>query len=150
MRAFVIKELAHPSKITLSYDASKPVPGKNQVLVDIYSAGLNFFDVSSKIKRLTSQFKWYILSQILQSQGTYQSKPPLPFTLGTEFAGRIDANSPIPEGCPYKPGDRVFGAALGAFAEKVAADWNGLLPLPDNITFDQGAGRFTSFPLSTA
>lgn len=35
----------------------------------------------------------------------------------------------------------MFGAALGSFADKVAADWNGILPLPDNISFDQGAGE---------
>lgn len=47
MRAFFIEQLAHPSKITLSYNAPEPVPGRNQVLVDVYSAGLNFFDVSA-------------------------------------------------------------------------------------------------------
>lgn len=31
-------------------------------------------------------------------------QPPLPFVLGTEFAGRISKDSPIPKGCPYKPG----------------------------------------------
>jgi len=80
-------------------------------------------------------------SQILQAQGKYQHKPPLPFVLGTEFSGRIASDSPIPDGCPFKPGDRVFGAALGSFADKVAVEPNALLALPDNITFDQGAGN---------
>ncbi len=57
--------------------------------------------------------------QILQMQGKYQRKPPLPFVAGAEFAGRIAKNSPIPKGCPYRPGDRVFGATQGAFADKV-------------------------------
>lgn len=39
----------------------------------------------------------------------------------------------------------MFGAALGSFADKVAADWNGLLPLPKNINFDQGAGKAWHF-----
>ncbi|KAJ3575128.1 hypothetical protein NP233_g1305 [Leucocoprinus birnbaumii] len=124
-----VNELAHHSKIALSRDVPEPVPGKDQVLVDVYSAGLNFFD-------------------ILQSQGKYQHKPPLPFILGTEFAGKIATDSPIPQGCPFKPGDRVFGAALGSFADKVAADWKGLLPLPGNITFDQGAGLYVTWPTS--
>ncbi|KAF5354780.1 hypothetical protein D9756_005294 [Leucocoprinus leucothites] len=113
MRAFVVKELAHPSRISLSRDVPEPVPGKNQVLVDIYSAGLNFFDVGAARNQTG-----------------------------------IAAGSPIPQGCPYKPGDRVFGAALGSFADKVAADWNGLLPLPENITFDQGAGLYITWPTS--
>ena len=78
--------------------------------------------------------------QILQSQGKYQHKPPLPFILGTEFAGKISQDSPIPKGCSLKRGQRVFGASLGSFADKVAVDFDRLIPLPDNITFDQGAG----------
>lgn len=80
--------------------------------------------------------------QILQAQGKYQNQPPLPFVLGTEFAGRISPNSPIPEGCPYKPGDRVFGATQGTYADKVAVKWRLILPLPHALTYDQGAGAY--------
>ncbi|KIM40120.1 hypothetical protein M413DRAFT_446274 [Hebeloma cylindrosporum] len=129
MRAFVVKELNHPSKISLSHDVPEPNANDNQVLVDIYSAGLNFFD-------------------ILQSQGKYQHKPALPFILGTEFAGKISQDSPIPKGCSLKRGQRVFGASLGSFADKVAVDFDRLIPLPDNITFDQGAGLYITWPTS--
>ncbi len=44
MRAFVVRELQHPSKISLE-NAPEPKPGPNYVLVDVYAAGLNFFDV---------------------------------------------------------------------------------------------------------
>lgn len=49
MRAFVIKQLGHPSKVELTTDAPdlKPVPGR--LLVDVYSAGLNFYDVSMHV-----------------------------------------------------------------------------------------------------
>lgn len=67
-------------------------------------------------------------------------KPPLPFVLGTEFAGRISQDSPLPKGCGFKHGDRVFGAGQGTFADKVAVDLARLLPLPDAMTYDQGAG----------
>ena len=83
--------------------------------------------------------------QLLQSQGKYQHQPPRPFVLGSELAGRIAANSPIPDGCPFRPGDRVFGGAQGAFGEQVAAEWNALVPLPDNMTYDQGAGAWFFF-----
>ncbi|CAL1707506.1 unnamed protein product [Somion occarium] len=129
MRAFVVKELVHPSKISVTNDAPEPIPGPGEVLVDIYSAALNFFD-------------------ILQSQGKYQIKPPLPFVLGSELAGKIAANSPIPKGCPYKPGDRIFGYAQGAYADKVATRWESLVPLPDNMSYDQGAGLFLTWPTS--
>ncbi|KAK2463267.1 hypothetical protein APHAL10511_004922 [Amanita phalloides] len=129
MRAFVVKKLSHPSNIPLAHGALEPRLGPSQILCDVYSAGLNFFD-------------------ILQAQGKYQNKPPLPFVLGTEFAGIVSCNSPIPEGCLFKPGDRVFGAAQGSFAEKVAADWKQLLSLPDALDYDQGAGLFVTWPTS--
>lgn len=45
MRGFVVKEYAHPSKISVVDNAPEPTVGADQVLVDVYSAGLNFFDV---------------------------------------------------------------------------------------------------------
>lgn len=78
--------------------------------------------------------------QILQAQGKYQVKPPFPFTLGAEFAGKIASTSLIPKGCPFKPGDRVFGSAQGALADRIAVKWRTIVPLPDSLTFDQGAG----------
>jgi NADPH:quinone reductase len=58
-----------------------------------------------------------------------------------ELAGKIADNSPIPEGCPFKPGQRVFGSAQGSYADRVCANWAALAPLPANMTFDQGAGE---------
>jgi NADPH2:quinone reductase len=47
-----------------------------------------------------------------------------------------------------KRGQRVFGAQLGCFADKAAVDVEQLLPLPDNLSFDQGAGIFVTWPTS--
>ncbi|ORY32517.1 alcohol dehydrogenase [Naematelia encephala] len=120
MKAFQVSQLAHPSKIPLTTDLPVPEPKEGQVLVDVYAAGLNFFD-------------------ILQAQGLYQTKPPLPFILGAEFAGRISASSPIPTGCPYKPGDKVFGYTQGAFAEHICVHPKVLLPIPRGISFEQAS-----------
>ncbi|KAG7098570.1 hypothetical protein E1B28_000503 [Marasmius oreades] len=129
MRAVVVKELAHHTKIPITKDAPEPQTSENQLLVDVYSTGLNFFD-------------------ILQAQGKHQSRPQLPFVLGTEFAGRISRNSPIPKGCKFNRGDRVFGAGQGAFADKVAVYPEQLLPLPDILTYDEGAGLYVTWPTS--
>ena len=48
MRAFVINQLNHPSKIELTKDAPEPKPVPGRIPVDVYSAGLNFFDVSTR------------------------------------------------------------------------------------------------------
>jgi len=77
--------------------------------------------------------------QILQAQGRYQTQPPRPFILGTEFAGTVAA---APAGSPFKRGDRVFGSSQGSLAERVVAKPELVLPLPDTLSFDQGAGMF--------
>ncbi|WWC89477.1 uncharacterized protein L201_004401 [Kwoniella dendrophila CBS 6074] len=127
MKAFQVKEHVHPSKVSVS-DIPIPAPdaSKGEVLVDIYAAGLNFFD-------------------ILQSQGKYQTQPPLPFVLGAELAGTISKSWPIPKGCPYKPGDKVFGYAQGTYAEHVVVNWNTLLPVPKGLSFEEAA----TIPLTT-
>ncbi|KAL7421691.1 hypothetical protein Q5752_003461 [Cryptotrichosporon argae] len=108
-------------------DVPDPRPGKGEVLVDIYAAGLNFFD-------------------ILMAQGQYQTKPPLPFVLGVEFTGRISAASPVPAGCPFRPGDRVSGMGQGAYASHVAVDWRALMPLPPGVGFAAGVGACLTLP----
>lgn len=144
MRAFVINQLNHPSKIELTKDAPEPKPDPDQLLVDVYSAGLNFFDVSTRTNIPVSTARIYdqrrFILQVLQAQGKYQNQPELPFTLGSEFAGVVSQDSPTPLGCSFKPGDRVFGYTQGAYADRVLVDPGQLLPLPKNLTFDQGAG----------
>ncbi|KAG1848603.1 hypothetical protein C8R48DRAFT_729864 [Suillus tomentosus] len=129
MRAYVVNKWVHPSELKLVDNAPEPKAAGDEIIVDVYSSALNFFD-------------------ILQAQGKYQVKPPFPFTLGAEFAGKVAEDSPIPKGCPYKPGDRVFGQAQGCFADKVAVKWQAANKLPDNMTCDQGAGLFITWPTS--
>jgi NADPH:quinone reductase-like Zn-dependent oxidoreductase len=92
----------------------------------VHSAGLNFFD-------------------ILQAQGKYQTQPPRPFVLGAEFAGTVVT---APPGSTYKPGDRVFGYTQGAYGERAVAESAHVLPLPDVLSFDQGAGLCITYPTS--
>ncbi|KAI5453706.1 hypothetical protein NCC49_005524 [Naganishia albida] len=129
MKAFQVKEHLHPSKIQISDDVPLPKCGNEDILVEVYSAGLNFFD-------------------ILQSQGKYQNQPPLPFVLGSEFAGRVALNSHIPVDCPFRPGDRVLGAAQGAFGEVVNADWRSCIPVPKEMTWEQASGIYVTYPTS--
>ncbi|KAF8481429.1 chaperonin 10-like protein [Gautieria morchelliformis] len=129
MKAWQVTKHAHPSKLQITLDAPEPTPGPKDVVVQVYSAGLNFFD-------------------ILQAQGKYQNQPPFPFTLGAELAGRIAPTSPIPAGCPFKPGDRVFGSTQGAYAERAAVDYTRLLPVPRGMSFAQAAGLYVTYSTS--
>jgi NADPH2:quinone reductase len=77
--------------------------------------------------------------------GTYAIKPPLPYTPGSDAAGVVEAvGSGITK---VKPGDRVYTAktVTGAYAEYVLALEEQVHRLPQNITFDQGAGIWVPY-----
>ena len=92
-------------------------------LVEVHAAGISFPDV-------------------LKSQGLYQEKPQLPFTIGGEFGGVVVR---APAGSDLAVGDRVAGIAMhGAAVEQVAVARDALLPVPASTSFDQAA----SLPLN--
>ena len=105
-------------------DVPDPKAGKGQVVVDIKACGVNFPDG-------------------LIVQGLYQMKPEVPFIPGNEVAGVI---SEIGEGVPHlKVGQRVIALCmLGGYAEKVACAATHVMPLPDEISFDEAAGLVTA------
>ena len=119
MRALVCKEYGPPEKLLIEAH-SDPVPGAGEVLVDIKAAGINFPDV-------------------LVIAGKYQVKVPTPFIPGNESAGIVSAvGSGVTQ---YSVGDRVIiNSTGGAFAEKCVADAHATVPLPDDLSFEQGAG----------
>ena len=117
MKAQVLTAETGPEGLELT-DVADPTPADGQVLVDIKSCGICFPD-------------------LLMSQGRYQMRAPLPFTPGTEVAGVVRE---APEGSSVKVGDKVLVASfIGGFAEQVAASPEQLLPLPEGLTFEQGA-----------
>lgn len=118
MRAVQITTLDGPDAIEVA-DVADPETNGNTVLIDVHAAGVTFPDV-------------------LQTRGLYQIKPPLPFTPGSEVAGVVVS---APENSHVKAGDRVAAfPGLGGFAERVAADPSVVFPLPENVSFEAGAG----------
>jgi NADPH2:quinone reductase len=74
--------------------------------------------------------------------GTYARKPTLPYTPGTDGAGTIDAVGDGVTG--MKTGDRVYVATLnlpatGTYAEQLVAPADAVHPLPEPLSFAQGA-----------
>jgi NADPH2:quinone reductase len=124
MRKIVCRELAPPDHLVVE-DVEPPQPGPGQVVVDVAAAGVTFADA-------------------LIVQGKYQIKPPVPFTPGTEIAGQISA---VGEGAEsWSVGDRVMATTgLGAFAEQVAVRADGVLRLPAELSFGQGASFGQSY-----
>lgn len=108
-RAVEINEIDEPGEVGLFGP---------QILVDVHAVGVSFPD-------------------LLLSKGEYQLKPEPPFTLGVDFAGVVRF---APEGSAFAVGDRV--ACVGAYGgggEVAATGPDSTFPLPDNLTFEQGA-----------
>jgi NADPH2:quinone reductase len=77
--------------------------------------------------------------------GSYAVKPSLPYTPGSDGAGIVEAAG---DGVKkVKPGDRVYTAKTvsGAYAEYALALEEQVHPLPEKITFGQGAGVWVPY-----
>jgi NADPH2:quinone reductase len=127
MRALVCKEYGPPESLVIE-QVDEPIPGHGQILVDVAAAGINFPDV-------------------LSIAGKYQVKTPTPFVPGNEAAGVVSA---LGEGVTrYAVGDEIIiNAKGGAFAEKCVADQDMSMPLPDSLSFEQGAGFTVTYGTS--
>jgi NADPH:quinone reductase len=79
--------------------------------------------------------------------GKYQNQPPFPFLLGHEFAGTILS---APSSTGLTPGDRIFGASQGAYAEKTIALLPTLHRIPKGWSFRDAAGLSVTAPTSYA
>src|SRR5664279_5027154 len=74
----------------------------------------------------------------LKVQGLYQTKDPLPFTPGTEFAGVVDRVAD--DVTAFKPGMPVLGMVRsGALAEYISVPAAALKHLPAQVPFEVGA-----------
>src|SRR3984893_80752 len=120
MKAIRVHQFGGPEVLKLE-EIPTPKPEAGQVLVRIRAAGVNPYDTYMR-------------------NGTYAIKPPLPYTPGCDAGGTIDA---IGSGVKkVKPGDRVYTAqtVTGAYSEYALALEDQVHGLPQNISFEQGAG----------
>ena len=118
MKAVLCKTLG-PARNLVLEDVASPLPKKNEILLDVQAAGVNFPDT-------------------LIIQGKYQFKPPLPFSPGGEAAGVVAAVGE--KAGAFKVGDRVMAlTGWGAFAEQVAVPFYNVLPIPASMDFTTAA-----------
>ncbi|RPB20813.1 NAD(P)-binding protein [Terfezia boudieri ATCC MYA-4762] len=103
----------------------------SEYLIRTHASALNFFD-------------------ILQVQGLYQQQPPFPWLSGAEFSGTAAATPTDHSDTRFQPGDRVFGAAQGAYAELISCPGASLLPVPNGWSFEDAAGMYVTAPTSYA
>ena len=117
MRAARVTRLDGPDAVEVS-EVDEPKSGG--VVVDVHAAGAAFPDA-------------------LLTRGLYQYRPDPPFVLGAEIAGVVRS---APEDAGVRPGDRVVGLTMltGGMAEVAVLSEERTFKLPDNVSFEAGAG----------
>ena len=125
MKAFVYERYGGPEVLELR-DVDKPVPDPDQLLVRVRASSVNALE-------------WHAVTgrpSLVRLAGGLRK--PKQVALGTDFAGTVEAvGGKVTD---FEPGDEVFGARTGAYAEYVCvrAD-RGVVKKPANITFEQAA-----------
>ncbi|MHA6198311.1 NADPH:quinone oxidoreductase family protein [Pseudomonas wadenswilerensis] len=114
MKAVLCK--AHgPARDLVLEDVASPTPKKNEILLDVHAASVNFPDT-------------------LIIEGKYQFQPPMPFSPGGEAAGVVAVAGENTSA--FKVGDRVMAlTGWGSFAEQVAVPAYNVMPIPEGMDF---------------
>lgn len=120
MKAIQINQSGDANVLKLA-DLPIPKPGKNEALVRLKAAGLNFIDIYMRTGRYVRE---------------------MPYTPGLEGSGIVEAvGEDVTE---VRVGDRVaYTGSMGSYAEYSVVKAFQLIPLPKDISFEQGA----AFPL---
>lgn len=123
MRAVVLTGTGGPEVLQVQEMPDPPV-GPGEIRIAVKAAGINFADTLARI-------------------GLYPDAPKTPCVLGYEVAGEVES---VGEGVSaHKRGDRVVaGTRFGGQAELVTVPEAQALPLPDRLSFEQGA----AFPVN--
>src|SRR5213075_2706129 len=125
MKAIVYHAYGSPDVLRLE-EIEKPAPKENELLVKVRAASVNPLD-------------WHFMEgspYIIRLIGIGLFKPEVA-QLGVDFAGTVEAvGSKVTQ---FKPGDDVFGAKTGAFAEYLAVAADRVALKPANVTFEQAA-----------
>lgn len=128
MKAIIVREFGEPEVMKVE-NVSMPEPKGAEVLVKIEAAGVNPVDT-------------YLRT------GIHAHAPKLPYTPGKDAAGLVEAMGK--DVTKFKSGDRVYTAdsMTGTYAEYALCGENQLEHLPDNVSFEQGAGVWTPYATS--
>jgi synaptic vesicle membrane protein VAT-1 len=123
MKAVVLTGTGGPEVLQVQ-ERPDPAVGAGQVRIAVRAAGINFADTMARV-------------------GLYPDAPKAPCVLGYEVAGEVES---VGEGVTgFAVGDRVMaGTRFGGQAELVAVPAEQVLPLPQRLSFEQGA----AFPVN--
>ena len=117
MKAVVCTKIGDPKLLEIK-DIETPKPSKNEVLVKVQAAGLNFPDA-------------------LMVQGKYQIVMDPPFTPGNEVCGYVEETG---DDVDLKIGTKVIALPpIGGFSEYVSVNKNLVIPVSEKVDSMAGA-----------
>src|SRR3954469_3662272 len=123
MRAAVITQTGPPEVLQVQERPDPPV-GRGEVRIAVRAAGINFADTMARI-------------------GMYPDAPKTPCVLGYEVAGDVESVGEGVEGIAV--GDRVIaGTRFNGQAELVTVPAQQAIPMPDGVSYEEGA----AFPVN--
>lgn len=118
MRAVVIAKHGDPDVLRVEERPDPPLQA-GHVRVEVAAAGVNFADTMART-------------------GLYPDAPKPPMVVGYEVAGTVTEVAADVEG--IDAGDRVMaGTRFGGYASQVVVPIAAVVPLPDHLSFEQGA-----------
>jgi NADPH2:quinone reductase len=123
MKAICVREFGGPEVLKLEDQSDLRPPQPGEVLIRVKAAGVNPYDT-------------YMRS------GAYGTgNPALPFTPGSDAAGVVES---VGADVGLTLGDRVYttGTITGAYAELALCKRSQVHPLPERVSYAQGAGVF--------
>ncbi len=129
MRAVVITKHGGPDVLQVQ-DRPEPSLAPGQARIIVKAAGINFADLMAR-------------------SGVYPEAPKPPSVVGYEVAGTVESVADDVDDLAV--GDRVIaGTRFGGYAEMVAVDRSQILPLPDSLSFEQGASVVVNYTTAYA
>jgi NADPH:quinone reductase-like Zn-dependent oxidoreductase len=118
VRAIVLTGHGGPGDLQVQ-ERPAPACGPGEVRISVAASGVNFAD-------------------LMATQGLYPDAPKTPCVLGYEVAGTVAERGA--EVTALADGARVLAATrFGGYAEEVAVPAADVLPLPEGMSFEQGA-----------
>jgi NADPH:quinone reductase-like Zn-dependent oxidoreductase len=129
MKALVLTGTGGPEVLRVEERPDPPV-GPGEVRIAVRAAGINFADTMARV-------------------GLYPDAPKTPCVLGYEVAGEVES---VGEGVDApRVGDRVFaGTKFGGQAELVSVPADQVFPLPEALSFEQGAAIVVNYTTAYA
>jgi NADPH:quinone reductase-like Zn-dependent oxidoreductase len=118
MKAVVITRHG-PPRVLQVQERPSPEPRAGEVRIEVAAAGINFADVMARL-------------------GLYPDAPKPPCIVGYEVAGTISGIGDGVQG--LREGARVMAATMfGGYASQVVVRADDVIPLPERLSFEQGA-----------